>query len=283
MPVTLVTGKLGGGKSLVSVGKIRDALQEGRVVATNLDLFLENIFPARAKKLRCLRLPDKPTVTDLELLGQGNESPDETKNGLIVLDELAMWLNARQWGDKERQAVIQWLLHSRKKGWDVIFICQHQSLVDKQVRESMVEFLVVCRRLDRLPIPFFGWLIKLFTGGFLSGRMPRIHIGIVRYGTSPESLIVERWVYRGTDLYSGYSTRQVFSDTYANGLYSYLTPWHLVGRFRKAWRERFRAWLGWDRSDVLRKRPAKKLSPLLRLPPDQRVRVARKLLADGTL
>src|SRR5690349_9318508 len=124
MPATLVTGKLGAGKSLVCVGKIQDYLMAGRRVATNLDLYLERLLPSRARKVQCVRLPDKPTAADLELLGSGNDTPDESQNGLIVLDELGTWLNARQWGDKERQPVIDWLLHSRKKGWDVMFIVQ---------------------------------------------------------------------------------------------------------------------------------------------------------------
>ncbi|MFK4136821.1 zonular occludens toxin domain-containing protein, partial [Pseudomonas luteola] len=37
MAVYFVTGKLGSGKSLVAVGKIRDYMIAGRRVATNLD------------------------------------------------------------------------------------------------------------------------------------------------------------------------------------------------------------------------------------------------------
>ena len=37
MAVYFITGKLGSGKSIAAVGKIRDYLNEGRAVATNLD------------------------------------------------------------------------------------------------------------------------------------------------------------------------------------------------------------------------------------------------------
>jgi hypothetical protein len=294
MPVTLVTGKLGGGKTLVCVGKIRDALLEGRRVATNLDLNLEFLLPAKCRRLVCQRLPDKPAVSDLDLLGIGNESMDESKNGLIVLDELGTWLNSRQWGDKSRQAVIDWLLHSRKKGWDVIFISQHQNLIDKQVREAVIEFLVTCRRLDRLPIPFVGWIIRSLSGGLLTGRMPRIHVGIVRYGMAIDSLVVERWIYRGVELYRAYNTRQVFSDTYLEtelkpgpgvvGTFSYLTPWHLVGRFKVPFLELVRRWwTGYDRLQRLKARPGARVAPLLRLPPEARWRMARQLVERGVL
>lgn len=286
MPVTLITGKLGAGKTLVAVGKIRDALLAGRRVATNLDLQLENLLPVRARQVACVRLPDKPTVADLELLGQGNEEMDETKNGLIVLDELAAWLNSRQWGDKERQPVIDWLIHSRKKGWDVMFICQNVSQIDKQVRESLVEYLVVCRRLDRLKIPFIGWLIKLASGGLLTGLMPRIHVGIVRYGTQVGSLLVESWVYLGRDLYAAYNTRQVFSDSYAAGTFSYLSPWHLKGWNMPTLRERFLRWLRRhdERRARIRRQPLTGwAAKLAHLPPDERVLHARRLSALGLL
>ena len=40
MAVYVVTGKLGNGKTLITVGRIRDALAQGCRVATNLDLDL---------------------------------------------------------------------------------------------------------------------------------------------------------------------------------------------------------------------------------------------------
>jgi len=284
VPVTLVTGKLGAGKTLVSVGKIRDALMEKRRVATNLDLNLDKLLPINARHVSCVRLPDKPTVADLDMLGLGSESPDESTNGLIVLDELGTWLNARQWGDKQRQGVIDWLLHSRKKGWDVIFLCQHQNLIDKQVREGVVEFVVNCRRLDRLKIPFVGWLINFCTAGLVSGRLPQIHVGIVRYGTTADALVTDRWMYTGRALYPAYDTRQVFSDAYDSGPFSYLSPWHLVGRFRVGFIELVRRWwVGWDRLQRRKAKPSPRLAPLLRLPPDVRWNAARTLVSRGLL
>ncbi len=39
----------------------------------------------------------------------------------IFLDEVSQLLNARNWQDKRQQDVIDWLVRSRKKGWDVVF------------------------------------------------------------------------------------------------------------------------------------------------------------------
>lgn len=238
MATYCVTGKLGSGKSLASVGKIRDALIAGKRVVTNLDLYLRHMLGPRSKA-RYIRIPDKPTVFDFEAIGLGQEEFetlddgtrvfDEDKNGLIVLDELASWMNARSWGDKERGPVLDWLIHSRKKGWDVVFICQNLSQIDKQIRDSLVEHHVVCRRLDRLGIPIVSSLLGI--------RLPKIHLGIVKYGTDINSLIVDRWWYRAKDLYRAYNTRQIFLEPQLVngvkvphvGLHTVLSPWDLGG------------------------------------------------------
>ena len=245
MTIYLVSGKLGSGKTLASVGRIRDSIQKGKRIATNLDLNLDELFPAKAGRngqMNVMRLPDKPTVADLEAVGVGNELLDENQNGLIVLDEMAAYLNAREWANKGRQWVIDWLIHSRKKGWDVIFISQHIDQIDKQIRTALVEYLVTCARMDRLKIPFIGSLVKFLSGGLLTGKMPRVHVGTVRYGTEKNALVAERWIYRGVELYKGYDTRQVFKaaelDDNAHrsknppcGLTTLLSPWLTKGRY----------------------------------------------------
>jgi hypothetical protein len=210
MSIYCVTGKLGSGKTLACVGRIRDALHHGKRVVTNLDLHLHKMLPRNIKHVNVLRIPDKPSVDDFLLAGNGNPFPDESKNGLIVLDELGAWFNSRAWQDKARQPVIDWLLHSRKLGWDVYLIIQHPKMLDAQAREGLVEFLVSCRRLDRLRIPFIGGLIKTLTGVLVT--LPKVHIATVRYGMEPMALVADRWVYQAKDLYHAYDTRQIFTD-----------------------------------------------------------------------
>lgn len=282
MSIYLVSGKLGSGKTLVSVARIRDALMAGRRVATNLDLNLEGLLPRRWKAASCVRLPDKPGVGHLEALGCGNESRDESVNGLIVLDELASWLNARTYQDKTRMAVIDWLLHSRKHGWDVMFICQHIEQIDKQIRTSLVEYLVSCRRTDRLKIPFVGGLVRSLSAGYLKGNMPQVHVATVRYGVDVNAIVADRWIYRGRDIYGAYDTRQVFVEDAEQALYSYLPPWYLGGSALPSRAEVLRRWV----SERLprRQEAVKVLAPklpwverLASLPPDDAVRAWRQL------
>ncbi|MDE9463755.1 assembly protein, partial [Xenorhabdus bovienii] len=84
-------------------------------------------------------------------------------------------------------------------------------------------------RLDKITIPFIGSLYSVMTGNKLP--LPKIHVGIVKYGDSPQSMTVERWTYTGRDLYAAYDTKQAFSDAYEQGVYSYLTPYLSHGRY----------------------------------------------------
>ena len=298
MAIYIVTGKLGSGKTLACVGRVRDALNAGKRVATNLDLNMRwpnmvrekqgrkwvtvqrgwQTFVPRHKAVHCVRIPDKPTLADLEAIGCGNDERDESRNGLIVLDELGAWLNTRSWGDKDRQPVIEWLLHSRKLGWDVYFIIQHQNMVDKQVREGLAEFLVSCRRTDRLRIPL---LTSLFKGWGVNLRPPQVHVATVRYGTDPQALVSDRWWYRGRELYQAYDTRQVFTNA-RTGPYSLLSPRLLLRTEPEGvsmW-DRHRALVGGSAQRAPRQVPKPKLPHVaasMKIPPDLRTRVLQRV------
>lgn len=251
-----ILGKKGAGKSLVTVSRIRMFLLEGRSVATNLDLFLDKLMPIQSKAT-ALRLPDFPTGADLWAIGEGGSSPDEESFGLLALDELAVFLNSRQWRDDKRQEVISFLRHSRKLRWHTYLLSQGLKSIDSQIREDCIDHVVTLRRTDKIPIPVIGKLLRManFTGKFF-----RLHIGFVKYGTAHNSLDVDRWYVLANDkLQSGYDTEQIFEiepkyetrqyprytptpygmatySTYEQkihlaGTFSYLSAWHLKGRY----------------------------------------------------
>jgi len=228
MPVYIVTGKLGSGKTLCTVGRIRDYLNQGRAIATNLDLKLENLINPFAKKSVVYRVPDKPTVDDLNALPRPYKGKyNENKTGLIVLDECGTWFNTRAYRDKGRTELIDKLLHIRKCGWDVMFIIQHIEMMDKQVREGLGEHIVYCKRMDRLALPFVGPLFKIIG---LDVRPPKLHLAVVKYGSGEASPVVDRWLYQGKDLYNAYETEQVFKSTSCE-LNTVLPPNYVYGRY----------------------------------------------------
>jgi hypothetical protein len=222
MAVYSVEGKLGTGKTKFCVWRAQLALLEGRRVASNVDLRQEVLLPR--KRTSWVRLPDKPTAADLEAMGHGNpDTYDEERNGVLILDELGTWLNSRAFQDKERLPLIDWLIHARKHGWDVYLIVQDAGMIDKQVREALIEYQCRCMRLDKVKIPFVGWFISAFHKR--AGYLPRMHMVAARVGSGANAIVAERWVYRGTDLHAAYDTRQVFSSTYPHGAHSVLPPW----------------------------------------------------------
>lgn len=231
MSVYIVTGKLGNGKTLVSVGRIRDALAQGNRVATNLDLDLVAMAGPRNNRVNVVRVPDKPTVDDLNVLGPAYEGPyDESKFGCLVLDECGTWFNSRNWQDKTRKAVNDWFLHARKLRWHVYLIIQDISILDSQARDALAEYTVFCRRLDNIRIPLVGALVQTVFGIRLT--LPRIHRAKVVYGMTAQDMVSDVWTYRGNDMFSYYQTDQVFLHDYPHGVHSMLTPWHLVGRYQ---------------------------------------------------
>lgn len=229
-----ITGKKGTGKSLFAVGLIRDALRAGKRVATNLDIYPE-AFGRPLCKAVIARLPDRPTVDDFEALGRGQDGVCEDDNGIIVLDETSTFFGSRQFGDKSRQPMLDWLVHSRKYGWDVYYIMQGLAQVDKQIRDTQIEYHIGVLRTDKWPIPVVTPVAAML--GF-TVRWPKLHIGVVKYGTAHDALRIDRKWYRGRDLYRAYDTQQVFVDREhpkAVGLHSVLSSWHVKGRYMSWW------------------------------------------------
>ena len=217
MPVYSVEGKLGTGKTKFCVWMAQQALIDGRRVASNVDLNLEKLVPSH--KAHYTRLPDKPKAFDLESAGHGNpDSYNEDRNGVMILDELGTWLNARSFQDKDRAPMLDWLIHARKYGWDVFLIVQDSTMIDKQVREALIEYQCRCFRGDKIKIPFIGGILSTFHKPW--GYLPKFHMVVSRVGTGQQAVIAERWMYKGLDLHSAYDTRQVFRTDYEHGSYS---------------------------------------------------------------
>lgn len=264
----VVQGKKGNGKSLVAVGRMRDTIINGAPVATNLDLHLVHLLHKKAKNCIVMRVPDKPTVHDLQMIGRATPagSYNEAMFGALVLDECATWFNSRSWSERGRKETIDYFVQTRKIGWNLYLLLQSIDALESQARESCAEHVVTCRRTDRIAIPYIGALIKLITGGML--KLPRVHSARVEY----DKMFSDRWVYRGTGLFRAYDTEQRFrhrqpgpmtpdelvkwrkfrasppadkqpeipdmDDDYF-GTHCLLTPWHTHGRYQKPWdRER---------------------------------------------
>ncbi|MEC5386732.1 zonular occludens toxin domain-containing protein [Uliginosibacterium sp. H3] len=240
MATFAVEGKMGSGKTTFAVTvALDDYLGKGRRVASNIDLLPENYFSPFTDESRCrlTRLPDVLTVSSLDGLGFGNETIDESRNGLILLDESITILNSRTYQDKNRNDLIAWFVHARKLGWDLMFVIQAVGALDKQVRDMVVEYRVACRRMDRLKMPLVGWLgLRL--------PLPRVHYATTHYGLHNGAPVADFRMYRGNDVFTAFNTRQLLRSSSVDGhldvdwkmvdrspgLHSVLPPFHVKGR-----------------------------------------------------
>lgn len=222
MPVFSVEGKLGTGKTKFCIWVAQLAILNGRKVASNVDIAPDKLNPR--KPGRIMRIPDKPTADDLDAMGHGNpDSYDEEKNGVLILDELGTWLNSRSFQDKGRALLLDWLIHARKHGWDVYLIVQDANMIDKQVREALIEYQIKCMRMDRVRIPIIGHFTGLINDRW--AYLPKFHLAVSRVGIGANAVVAERWQYVGTSLHAAYDTRQIFRSDYSNGTHSVLPPW----------------------------------------------------------
>lgn len=217
------TGTLGSGKSLCAVGKIREYGLAGRKIASNLDLYLSPMFGTNSK-ISYIRMPDKPSLYDFEVIGRGSDGKDKNKKGLLVLDELGLWFNCRTWNDKTRLPLIEWFVNARKLGWDIIFLVQSTESVDNQLVNSLCQHLVVCKSTESVPVPILGKLFKLFGIGLY---MPKLHIAKTYLGKTESDLNIDITIYRNTDLYTCYNTDQEFNIFYPHGIYTVLPPYYV--------------------------------------------------------
>lgn len=239
-----MTGKRGEGKTLASVVIAGRYLAKGRPVATNIDLFVEHLLPA-FNKTNFYRLPDCPSSQDLNLLPLGNPEPQkDKKNGLLMLDEAAVFMNSREWRSDDRMGLIRWLAHSRKYGWDLLLIAQHPKMIDSQVRDSLLELHASAKRMDKIGIPFLSFLAQYYFG--LKLRLPKLHVVTTRYGFGNNAPVASTEVMGGTDYYKAYDTTQkinVFStepgtkevpntQVFGCALATMLSPWYLSGRYK---------------------------------------------------
>lgn len=114
MPIELITGAPGAGKTLYAVGKIRDAVKEGRPVYANIDgLKLDQVEP----------LPE-----------DWREAPD---GSLIVVDECHQRWPATGKPGRTANEEITALDEHRHRGFDFIVMTQFPTKVHHQVREHI--------------------------------------------------------------------------------------------------------------------------------------------------
>jgi hypothetical protein len=196
--IAVVEGPPGSGKSFSSTRRIVTALEQGKYVATNIEMeaggptwddwaraaaksnAVRRCIPGRVRsstewyrrsvfvsgdldRLMRVRLPPCKRCSACK---RGSACRKESR-GVMVLDEAHNWLNARNWQGQDRDRIVKWFTQHRKLGWDVFLITQRGNNIDVQVR-ALAEYRILLRNLRRVkvwgvPILPFNLFLALWT------------------------------------------------------------------------------------------------------------------------
>lgn len=197
------------GKSKYVVYLMRLYLLQGRRVATNIDVFLENLrLPASGSRRYdglLIRLPDSPSPKNLWDLGEGSTGEyTDDRHGSIFLDECSLFLGNRTYAEDEQKKLIEFLVHAGKRRWNVHYIIHDFESLDSKIRNQFISFVYVYKNLknyvdDTAPIRRF---------------LPVFH-SLSKYPFQPSSKLpakgrLSRKFFRLTWIHKAYSTEQRF-------------------------------------------------------------------------
>ncbi|MCO6539416.1 MAG: hypothetical protein J6569_04685 [Gilliamella sp.] len=218
MAIYIVTGALGAGKGLFCDMIATQAYRAGRRVASNYPINTYLMDKNSQKSITVI--PPKFTYDDLMALGRGCDENDLSQLGVLILDELAISLNSRNFKDNGRQKLLEYFIQSRKYGWDIYMQAQDAFMIDKQVVDAMTEFTVKLSRLDSLRVPFLSSFLELISPKTFGRTAKRKSIlpHIVKYqifhnsGGKP----IEKGSFRAKDFFGLHDTNFIFENDETN-------------------------------------------------------------------
>jgi hypothetical protein len=161
--IELITGTLGGGKTLVAVERIYEHLERGGYVFTNIELYPEEITRRMAERGYVFD-PSRLTFLKPEDMEKFHEHVARgTKNSqvMVAIDEAHLSHHARDYLNTDT-SLVDFNTLVRKLDILLLYITQDPSNLDKQFRK-MVGTLWVCRNMRHykilgvlpFPIPIF--------------------------------------------------------------------------------------------------------------------------------
>lgn len=134
--ITVVSGKLGAGKSYEVCDRTIKHLLKGGVVATNMAVDLDAIRRIYKRRLRDWQLLKVTAESDPRKIPRGDLRGAGRRRVIVVLDEALNWFESAATARDPRRATWgEWLRQSDKLGQDVIFIAQDFARAAKWIRE----------------------------------------------------------------------------------------------------------------------------------------------------
>lgn len=167
-PISYVTGPLGSGKSYFAHRTAMvNYLSQRKPVLMNYDLkgdWPKSCWEILPKMRRPQGAERWDYMRDVESKAWRYESPADIvgisppgptaqeDRGLLVMDEGALQVNARDWRDFDK-GMLGFFLNMRKLGWTLLLLTQQKGLIDKQIQE-IGSTQIECANLAQNDVPF---------------------------------------------------------------------------------------------------------------------------------
>lgn len=159
--VTVVSGKLGSGKSYHMTRLMVQHILRGGAVRSNISLSVPQISERFGRRLAGWQYGVVSENDDPALIPTGDRRGHGSRRTMVVLDEALNWFESTAGRDDDRRASWgRWLRQSDKLGQDVYFIAQNFERAAKWIRE-----LAQCM-MEMVPFRGICWL------GIPWGRLP---------------------------------------------------------------------------------------------------------------
>jgi len=160
--ITLVTGKIGGGKTILSLFHALEHLSKGGLVISNIALRFEDCYKYVLKNYKRHIRPEQIIFHDFEELPYFMDSPDFRRGTtelkvLVIIDECHIFYHADSSKAKFYKPVLDFLTLSRKFDVDIYLITQEPTTLYSQFRHQC-QFTYYCLDMRQQSISVFGQL-----------------------------------------------------------------------------------------------------------------------------
>lgn len=200
-----VYGALGGGKSYSMVSHALEQLRMGNAVVTNIKLRDEYLGANCIDASKYLFIEDFGTI-DPWTLPEGDRRGSGGKFRVnIIIDEAGEWLDSYM--DKKNDfltKVASWLRQSDKKGQDVFFIVQFETLLQARLRNVVARWLR-CYDVSKFKLPGIGLRLPPVLRNF---------IVVSEFDGMAKEVIGRRWLPKSKSIYNAYDTAAFYGFSF---------------------------------------------------------------------
>lgn len=192
-----VYGALGGGKTFAMVAHALSQLRLGNAVVTNIRLLDDYLISHRVDASKYLYLDDFGSVDPWTLPEGSPRGSGGSYRVNIIIDEAGEWLDSYM--DRKSDfltRVSSWLRQSDKKGQDVFFIVQFETLLQARLRNVVSRWLR-CYDVSKFKLPGLGM------------RLPpglRNFIVVSEFDGMSKEVIGRRWFPKSKEIFTAYNT-----------------------------------------------------------------------------